>query len=141
MTTEEIRWKQRFQNFERAFKLLRSVVEAQAEGQQFSQLEKEGAIQRFHFTLELAWKTLKDKMEFDGFSFGLVSPKVILKKAFQAKYIDDIEVWLKMVNDRNLTSHSYDFESFEEVLKSIQNDYFSCLDSFYLKLLEASLND
>ena len=141
MKKEDIRWQQRFQNFERAFKLLRSVVEEQADGKELNQLEKEGVIQRFNFTIELAWKTLKDKMESDGLSFELVSPKVVLKKAFQANYINDIEIWLAMVQDRNLMSHTYDFDTFEEVLRDIKDKYFTCLDNFYFKFLEASLNE
>jgi nucleotidyltransferase substrate binding protein (TIGR01987 family) len=75
---------------------------------ELSQLEKEGIIQRFEYTLELGWKTLKDKMEFDGLILDRIWPKVVIKEAFQAKCIDRIDTWLEMINDRNLLSHSYD---------------------------------
>jgi hypothetical protein len=51
---------------------------------------------------------LKDKMEFDGLILDRISPKVMIKEAFQAKCIDRIDTWLEMINDRNLLSHSYD---------------------------------
>lgn len=61
---QDIRWKQRFFNFQKAIGLLQEVSHLDLNS--LSLLEKEGIIQRFEFTLELAWKTLKDKMEFDG---------------------------------------------------------------------------
>ena len=61
----DIRWKQRFQNFDRAFILSRSAME-EHEMRTFSMLEREGLIQRFEFTYELAWKTLKDYLEYSG---------------------------------------------------------------------------
>jgi len=60
---QDIRWEQRFQNFTRAITLLKEIETLEID--KISFLEKEGIIQRFEFTLELAWKTLKDKMEFD----------------------------------------------------------------------------
>ncbi|NCA21862.1 MAG: nucleotidyltransferase, partial [Crocinitomicaceae bacterium] len=78
----DIRWKQRFKNFSKAINLLREVRELDIKS--LSQLEKEGIIQRFEFTLELAWKTLKDKMEDDGLILDKISPKVVIKEAFQA---------------------------------------------------------
>ena len=136
MNKQDIRWKQRFQNFQRAFGLLREVIENQAEGRELNELEKEGAIQRFNFTLELAWNMIKDRMELDGILVEMKSPKAVFKQAYQSGYISDIEVWLNMVNDRNLVSHTYNFDTFENVLESVQNQYFSCFETLYLKFLE-----
>ena len=97
------RLKQRFENFQRSIKLLQEVPGLDLNT--LSLLEKEGIIQRFEFTLELAWKTLKDKMEFDGIILDKISPKMVLKEAFKTKYIDNIEFWLEMIDDRNLFSH------------------------------------
>lgn len=126
---QDIRWKQRFQNFEKATRHLYEVSELEIST--LSLLEKEGIIQRFEFTLELAWKTLKDKMEYDGLILDRISPKVVLKEAYQNKYIDDAEVWIKMINDRNLLSHTYDFDTFMEVLPDIQKKYIPLLWSLY----------
>ena len=129
---QDIRWEQRFQNFTRAITLLKEIEVLEID--KISFLEKEGIIQRFEFTLELAWKTLKDKMEFDGILLDKISPKMVLKEAYQAKYINDIDTWLKMINDRNLVSHTYDFETFELIIPSIQKNYISVLNDLYLSL-------
>jgi nucleotidyltransferase substrate binding protein (TIGR01987 family) len=90
---KDIRWIQRLDHFLKAANLLVEVESMDLD--ELSQLEKEGIIQRFEYTLELGWKTLKDKMESDGLILDRISPKVVVKEAFQAKYIDRIEVWLE----------------------------------------------
>lgn len=132
--SQDIRWEQRFQNFTRAITLLKEIEALEIDKLSF--LEKEGIIQRFEFTLELAWKTLKDKMEFDGILLDKISPKMVLKEAYQAKYINDIDTWLNMINDRNLVSHTYDFETFEQIIPSIQKNYISILNELYLSLIK-----
>lgn len=139
MSGTDIRWQQRFQNFQRALLLLRDAMENDVD--ELNQLEKEGAIQRFEYTFELAWKVLKDKMEFDGIELERISPKVVVRQAFQAKYIDQPDVWLRMIGDRNLMSHTYDFKKFEEVIISIQQAYLPMLDEWYLGLLEEINNE
>ncbi len=133
----DIRWKQRFKNFSKAINLLREVRELDIKS--LSQLEKEGIIQRFEFTLELAWKTLKDKMEDDGLILDKISPKVVIKEAFQAKYVTNIDSWLKMIGDRNLMSHTYDFEVFEAIIPTIISEYTTTLEELYLTLIEEQL--
>ena len=130
---QDIRWKQRFSNFNRAFLLLREAMENDLAT--LSQLEKEGIIQRFEYTFELAWKVLKDKMENDGIVLDQISPKAVIRQAFAAKYINDPDTWLKMIGDRNLMSHTYDFVKFEAVIQSIADDYLPMLQEWYLQLL------
>ncbi|KZY80477.1 nucleotidyltransferase [Oleiphilus sp. HI0068] len=134
MSVSDIRWQQRFKNFQRAFLLLREAVESDIAS--FSQLEKEGVIQRFEYTFELAWKVLKDKMEFDGIILNQISPKSVVRQAYQSKYINDAETWLRMIGDRNLMSHTYDFSKFEQVIDSIKISYLPMLDEWYTSLLE-----
>jgi len=134
MMEEDIRWKQRFNNFSRAVGLLKELKLLNISA--LSQLEKEGIIQRFEFTLELAWKILKDKMESDGLLLDKISPKSVIREAFQAKYISNVESWLKMISDRNLMSHTYDFETFEAIIPSIIEEYIDTLESFYVSLIE-----
>src|SRR5690606_41538810 len=100
---------------------------------------KEGIIQRFEFTLELAWKTLKDKMEYDGLILDKISPKMVLKDAYRNKYIDNIELWIEMINDRNLLSHTYDLDVFEGIIPDIQQKYTPLLSALYTSLIEANL--
>lgn len=133
MTDQDVRWRQRFANFQRAFLLLREALEI--DPQQLSQLEKEGIIQRFEYTFELAWKVLKDKMENDGIELDKISPNAVVRQAFAAKYIADADVWLKMIGDRNLMSHTYDFSKFEAIIQSIRDIYLPMLDEWYLGLL------
>ena len=130
---QDIRWKQRFANFNRAFLLLREAMENDLPS--LSQLEKEGIIQRFEYTFELAWKVLKDKMENDGLVLDKISPKAVVKEAYAAKYINNAETWLKMIGDRNLMSHTYDFVKFEAVIQSIASDYLPMLEEWHYQLL------
>ena len=139
MTTSDIRWQQRFNNFQRAFLLLREAMEMDREN--LSQLEKEGIIQRFEFTFELAWKVLKDRMEYDGIVLDKISPKAVIRQAYATKYINDAETWLKMIGDRNLMSHTYDFAKFELVIENISTDYLPMLDDWYMQLLEEIVHD
>lgn len=125
----DIRWKQRFDNFEKAFILLKEAIESDLN--QLNQLEKEGIIQRFEYTFELAWKVLKDKMQDDGIILETISPKYFVRKAFETKYINDAETWLLMIGDRNLMSHTYNFSKFEEIILSIKNKYLNILIELY----------
>lgn len=84
MNDQDIRWQQRFANFKRAFLLLREAMEQDVE--KLSQLEKEGIIQRFEYTFELAWKVLKDRMEHDGLVIDKISPKAVIKQAYGSRF-------------------------------------------------------
>ena len=134
--SKDTRWIQRFSNYKRAMTLLREMVQGEVDLLALEPIAKEGTIQRFEYTFELAWKTLKDKMEHDGLVFERVSPKYVLKLAYQTKYITNIEIWLEMSNDRNLLSHTYNFATFDAILSKIESDYFAALDSLYTQLLE-----
>ena len=130
----DIRWQQRFSNFSRAFNLLRSALELEPDS--LSQLEKEGIIQRFEYTFELAWKVLKDKMEYDGLILDQISPKAVVRQAYAAKYLDSVEVWLQMIGDRNLMSHTYDFAKFEAIINTLRHRYLPVLYEFHRMLME-----
>ena len=112
----EIRWKYRFVNYERAYALLSEALENGAES--LSQLEREGVIQRFEFTSELAWNTMKDRLEHGGVALGRVTPRDVIRMAFQSRFIDEAETetWFDMLEDRNSMSHKYSVEEFEEIL-------------------------
>ena len=125
----DIRWKQRFQNFDRAFVLLREALENGPDT--LNQLEKEGVIQRFEFSFELAWKTLKDFMEQDGFVFATITPRQVLKDAFAAKILPDGQVWIDMLDHRNLLSHTYNLAKFEEAVKAVHEQYLDAFDQLH----------
>lgn len=128
----DIRWKQRFDNFDRAFVLLREVCDRGVDS--LSQLEKEGAIQRFEVAFELAWKTLKDYLEESGIVVNPVTPRNVIKEAFTAKLLQDekaAQVWIDMMLHRNLLSHTYDIKVFEAVLQTVAERYFSAFDRLH----------
>lgn len=127
--SDMIRWKQRFENFERALLLLREAF-AGAPGE-MSDLEKEGAIQRFESTFELAWKTLKDYLVHSGFRFDQITPRSVIKQAFAAKIIQDGQIWINMLEQRNLMSHTYDKQIFETVFAAISGQYLVALEQVF----------
>ena len=125
----DIRWKQRFQNFDRAFVLLRDALENGPDA--LNQLEKECVIQRFEFSFEPAWKTLKDFMEQDGFVFATITPRQVLKDAFAAKILADGQVWIDMLDHRNLLSHTYNLAKFEEAVNAVHERYLDAFDQLH----------
>ena len=123
--TLEIRWKQRFENFDRSYVLLRSALENGPEA--LNALEKEGVIQRFEYCFELAWKTVKDYLEASGLVFSTVTPRQVLKDAFAAKILKEGPVWMDMLDHRNLLSHTYDSTQFNIALDAIHRRYLNAL--------------
>lgn len=138
--SENIRWKQRFNNFEKAFNLLKSVFE-EKEINELSLLEQEGVIKRFEYTYELAWKTLKDYLEYNGSLNNIdISPRNIFKEAYSAKIINSQDDFIDMMLSRNLLSHTYDFVKFKEIIKRIENNYLKILNELYNFFLD-KIND
>lgn len=125
----DIRWKQRFQNFERAFLLLSEALQNPLV--ELSDLEKEGIVQRFEYTFELAWKTVKDYLIFNGIVFDQVTPRHVLKQAFASKIIEDGQIWMDMLEHRNLMSHTYDRGICEKAVEAIAERYLTALEQFY----------
>ncbi len=125
----DTRWKQRFDNFDRAFVLLREVQDRGLAS--LSQLEKEGAIQRFEFAFELAWKTLKDYLEDQGVEIKEATPRKIIKEAFSAGILPDAQVWMEILQYRNLLSHRYDFKTFDDALQKVSESYFAAFDRLH----------
>lgn len=124
----ENRWKQRFQNFEKAYSKLQNATQLQ----EFSELERAGLIQTFEFTFELAWKTLKDLLEYEGYE--VKSPRETLKKAFEMEYITDGSGWLDILNKRNLMSHTYDEDTSIKVAELITGTYYQLIEELYTVL-------
>ncbi|WP_455621853.1 nucleotidyltransferase substrate binding protein [Parabacteroides sp.] len=128
MEQQDIRWKQRFRNFDKAFHRLDEAMRIlPLDPDNF--LLQAGIIQIYEFTFELAWKTLKDYLDSEGFTTP--SPKATLRQAFQSGYIQDGDLWLKALNDRNLTSHTYDDVIAMEVVRDIQGHYFYLLKDLH----------
>jgi nucleotidyltransferase substrate binding protein (TIGR01987 family) len=135
--SEPVRWKQRYENFERAFSLLQDAFGKSPED--MSDLEKEGVIQRFEYTFELAWKTLKDYLVYSGVVFDQITPRSVIKYAFAANIIEDGQTWMNMLEQRNLMSHTYDSNIFEEVFNSISEHYLDAIAQVITWLREKAL--
>lgn len=101
----DIRWIQRLENLERANSLVREVVKTK-DIETLSALEKQGLIQRFEFTFELAWKTLQDYLVYLGYEFQS-GPNSTLKMAFDNSLITNAEVWRRMAKARILSSPKF----------------------------------
>ncbi len=125
----QMRWKQRFQNFQKAFKQLEEF-NAQPH---LNKLEKQGLIKAFEYNFELAWKTLQDIFEEKGYQ-GILGPRPVIEQAFKDAYIQDGKAWLKMQKSRNLGSHVYSEDIAEEIIKSIKEEYFYLLQDLIKKL-------
>ena len=126
---KEIRWRQRFQNYDKDFNQLKKAVDLYPD---LSDLEKEGLIQRFEYTFELAWKTLKDYLE--GQDVVAKFPRDTIKQAFHYELISDGDVWMDMLENRNLIAHTYNEENFKRAVSAITCDYFSALQQIYADL-------
>ena len=122
-----IRWKQRFQNFEKAIMLLQDAVKKTS----LSDLEKAGVIQFYELTFELAWKTVKDYLEDKNVEVKF--PRDAIKEGFLYEIINDGEIWLDMLQKRNLMSHTYDEKNANLAYNLITEQYFDELYDVYLK--------
>lgn len=128
-----IRLQQRFVNFEKAFFLLKEGVD-RFEAGELDNLAKEGVLQRFEFTFDLAWKTLKDFLDYTGRSYDLPSPRPIIKEAFAMEILSNGYVWLSMLETRNLLSHTYDESHLNKTMNEVAGDYFPAVEELYLFL-------
>jgi nucleotidyltransferase substrate binding protein (TIGR01987 family) len=131
---QDIRWKQRFRNFDRAMVLLREPIERDVTT--LSDLEKEDTIQRFEFAVELAWKTLEDYLEYEGRVIEPVTPRNVVKEAFAARILHDGQVWIDMLDHRNLLSHTYDAATFDKAVLAIRDRYLAAIEELHLWLME-----
>ncbi|MGL5617375.1 MAG: nucleotidyltransferase substrate binding protein [Sarcina sp.] len=127
---KDIRWKQRFENFSKSYKLLKKYSEIEIK----SELEIAGIIQLFEVSFELSWKVLKDYLEADGYL--VKSPRETLKQAFQIGIIENGHVWIDALASRNLTTYTYDEEFANKMLKEIVKVYIPEIDKLYNKLKE-----
>lgn len=126
--TEDIRWIQRLDNYRRALAHLQSAVELMAQ-RELSQLEKQGVIQAFEFSWELAWKLMKDYLQWQG-NVGLAGARDATREAFRQELIGDGQIWMSMLQDRNRTAHTYNEATMLELLKVIRTAYAAELIKF-----------
>ena len=126
--SEDIRWKQRFQNYEKALRTLKNAV-ALSRTRALTDLEKQGTIQGFECTFELAWNVMKDYLEEQGIT-GIIGSKGAVRHAFNKGLIDEGQIWMDMIKDRNLAFHSYNETTAEDLVRAIHDIYFNHLQLF-----------
>jgi len=134
MSNTDIRWQQRFSNFKKALEKLGSVVNGR-NYHDLSELEKEGLIQRFEYTFELAWKTLQDLLEYKGYQ-DIAGPNPVLEQSLKDGYIANEQAWRRMKKSRELTSHTYNSETAEDIAQNIFDNYYSLLKNLEQRLEE-----
>jgi len=120
---KDIRWVQRFSNYQSALSQLKDAVELYNE-RELSLIEKQGMIQAFEFTHELAWKVLKDYLEYQS-AIKIRGSRDAVKESFKIDLINDGQTWIEMIETRNNTSHTYDKEIAENTVIDIVEKYFS----------------
>ncbi len=117
----DIRWKQRYQNYKRAFYLLSTALGIKEP----TEIERAGIIQFFEMSFELAWKLMKDYLDYEG--YATKTPRETIKQAFQIELITNGQDWLYALTDRNMTVHTYDENKAKEIEQKIRNRYFPLL--------------
>ena len=122
MTSDkDIRWEQRFSNYNKALLKLSEAVLLNQE-RELSELEKQGLIQAFEYTHELAWKVMQDYLIYQGYT-EIRGSRDATREAFRIELVTDGDNWMEMIKNRNLTSHTYNEETSEEIYKNIIEDF------------------
>jgi len=134
MKKQDVRWRQRFQNFNKAFSRLTGAA-ALARERPLSDLEQQGLIQAFEFTHELAWNTLKDFLQERG-ATNLFGSKDATRQAFASGLIENGEVWMAMIQSRNRTTHTYDQTTADEIARAITTSYLPEFWKFQKRFVE-----
>ena len=132
MSELDIRWQQRLANYAKALEQLGNAV-ATSQARPLSDLEKQGLIQAFEFTHELAWNVMKDYFAYQG-NPGVTGSRDAAREAFQQGLIEDGEGWMEMIRSRNLTSHTYQQKIADEICGHILKRYFPLFEQFQRRM-------
>jgi nucleotidyltransferase substrate binding protein (TIGR01987 family) len=122
MTTQDIRWIQRFNHFSKAFAQLKEAVQL-SQQRKLSKLEEQGLIQAFEYTYELAWNVLKDYLELQG-ETEIHGSRDAIRLAFRRGLIADGDTWMEMIRDRISSTHTYNEETARKVAANVVKLYF-----------------
>ena len=128
MSKTDIRWMQRFHNFNGAFHQLAGAAKL-AQQRPLSDLEQQGMIQAFEFTHELAWNVLKDYLQEQGFS-GIIGSKDATREAFKHGLLENGELWMEMIVSRNQSTHTYDCSTAARIATAITSSYVPEFEKF-----------
>jgi nucleotidyltransferase substrate binding protein (TIGR01987 family) len=131
MENREIRWIQRFSNFSKA---LRQLTEFIAKDK-LNKFEEQGLIQSFEYNYELAWNTIKDFYEYQA-ETDIQGSRDAIRLAFKRGLIEDGEIWMRMIDSRNLTAHTYNEDTASEIVTEILENYYKMFIKLQKKLKE-----
>jgi nucleotidyltransferase substrate binding protein (TIGR01987 family) len=126
------RWQQRLNNYSNALAQLKSGVELSTQ-RSLSNLEKQGLIQSFEFTHELAWNVMKDYFANQG-NPNITGSRDAVREAFSKGLVAAGEDWMEMIQSRNQTTHTYNQKVADEIVERITAVYFSLFESFLIKM-------
>ena len=135
----DIRWRQRFDNYQRALQTLSRAVALSAE-RPLCELEQQGLIQVFEFTHELAWNMLKDFLEAQGIA-GLIGSRDAIRTAFKNGLLQEGETWMEMIKARNLSSHTYQLELANRLAAEILQRFYPAFVALEQKMQELVLRE
>ena len=127
------RWSEKIKDLENAVSRLDEAIK-DSKKIELSTL-KDGVIQRFEFTLELSWKILKTYLVNEGIDC-VNTPKSVVREAYKAGIIKNGEIWIEMIDDRNLTSHIYSQSMADDIYLRIIKKYFKELELLFHYLKE-----
>ena len=134
--TEDIRWQQRFSNYQKALAQLETFAEPPA----LNEREQQGLIKAFETTYELAWNTLRDLLRSQG-NAGLLGSRDTLREAFRLGLIEAGDSWMLMIQDRNLTSHTYNRATADAIGQQILSRYLPCFQQLRTRLEQRQLEE
>lgn len=128
MSNDDIRWQQRLQNYQRALAQLQKAVDL-SKTRNLSELEQQGLIQAFEFTHELAWNVMKDYFVYQG-NTSITGSRDAVREAFAVDLIADGQGWMDMIKSRNQSSHTYNLETADAIVKDVVERYAALFESF-----------
>ena len=131
MADADVRWQQRFANFQAALDQLEGFFEPPA----LNEREQQGLIKAFEYCFELGWSTVRDLLLAEG-NADLLGSRDTLRLAFSRGLIDDGEAWMRMIQDRNLTSHTYNRVTAEQIAAQVAGCYLGCFQRLSARLLQ-----
>ena len=127
-----LRFRQRLSSLRSAATRLREAVEL-SQQRSLTDLEKQGLIQAFEFTHELAWNVMKDWFEYQG-TFDISGSRDATRKASAAGLVSDGIVWMEMIRSRNESSHTYNLEVAERIARTVEASYWPAIEEFLVTM-------
>lgn len=134
---QDIRWLQRFNNYKKAFLELESEIE-QTNDREFSQLEKKGLIQSFEMVQELAWKVLKDFLEYLGHA-NIKGSRDAFSLSNETGIIKNSDILLETIESRNNAAHTYNEAEADEIFYQITESYYDAFNEVY-QMIQQEIN-